>query len=257
MTLAAVLVTVSEQASAQALTNHQQSVVANLQNSSNTIKSQIQLGMVSAQGLANYANAAKIVDPEVYKASTITETQRSAYNTTLSTFKETSFYNAQQFFTDQANASKVQLQGAISELAAAAVDLQKTITVNQVVGGITDSPTAQAAQAVIANTGIGSQVTLQQAQSYNTSLASVSDYASKTGAFFAAANNQTITSTVDLTAQNYNKSLYTASAAYTYTNDNLTVSFDSQYSAGFGGFLQNSKVTAQQFFDQPQLYSNQ
>lgn len=207
--------------------------------------------------LSSVSMTGSIVDPTTYQAATISETQRSDYNAALSTFQTTSFYNAQQFLIDQANASKAQMQTAISQLSAAAVDLQKVITVNQVVASVSDSTTAKAAQTAIANTGIGSEVTTSQVAAYNTSLASVNDYATKTGAFFAAANNQSITSSIDLAASNYNKSLYTATAAYTFSNDAFVVAFQGGGAIGFQDFTNSNQVTAQQFFTQAQFYAPQ
>ena len=200
------------------------------------------------------ANNGQILDPTTHQAATISEAQRSGYNAALGTFSTTSFYNAQQFLIDQANASKAQMQTAITQLSAAAVDLQKVMTVNQVIASATDSPTAKAAQTAIANTGVGTEVTRDQVAAYNTSLASVNEYATKTGAFFAAANNQTITSNIDLAASNYNKTLYAATPAYAYNNDVFTVAFDGDGAVGFQGFMTSQQVSASSFFTGAQFY---
>ena len=248
---------VSAPASAQALSPAQQAAVSNLQSSSNALKSQIALGLRASGGFAAVANSNQIVDPTTWQQAAISDAQRTAYNSALSTFSTTSFYTAQQFLTDQANANKVLMQGAISSLSAAAVDLQKVATVNQMLATATDAPSAKATQAAIASAGLNTEVTSNQVAAYNTSLASVNEYATKTGAFFAAANNQTITSGIDLAASNYNKSLYTATPAYTYNSDSFIVAFEGGGAVGFQGFMTGQQVSAQAFFTGAQFYGAQ
>jgi hypothetical protein len=244
-------------ASAQNLTQPQQTVVTNLRSSSDAIKSQISYALSSTANFTSVATNGYIVDPNAYTSLTISNAQKDAYNAALGTFQSTSFYNAQQYLTDRANEQVSNLQGAIHDLAVAAVDLQSAATVNQIVSGITDSPTAQAAQTAIANSGLNTEITATQVSAFNNSIQMVNTYATQAGAFFASANNNVITSNIDLAASNYNKTLYTASAAYAYTNDQLTVNFDGTYSIGFSGFTTDKQIAAATFFTQPQIYGGQ
>jgi hypothetical protein len=244
-------------ASAQSLTQAQQTTVNNLQGASSAIKTQINLGLASTGNFTTAATNGYIVDPSAYKQLTISETQRQAYNQALGTFQSTSFYNAQQFLQDKAQEQVVNLQGAIHDLASAAVELQTATTVNQIVASVSGSPTAQAAQTVIANSGLNTEITAGQVASFNNSLQMVNTYATQAGAFFASAKNTTITSNIDLAASNYNKTLYTASANYTYGSDMLAVTFEQQYGIGFAGFTSDKQIAAAQFFTQPQLYGGQ
>lgn len=244
----------SAQASAQALTQNQQTTVSNLSTASNDIKSQIGLGLRSAANLSIASSNGYIVDPNAWQSAAITETQRTAYNTALSTFQSANFYTAQQFLQDQAASSRTQMQQAISDLSAAAVDLQKAVTVNQMVNAVTDSPSAKATQTAIATAGLNTEITQTQTAAFNTSLSMVNSYATQTAAFLSAAKNTTITSSIDLAASNYNKQLYGASATYAYANDALNVAFDQMSSISFTGMLSGQQLTAQQFFQQPQIY---
>jgi hypothetical protein len=149
------------------------------------------------------------------------------------------------------------MQTAIHDLATAAVDLQSAATVNQVVAAVSDSPTAQAAQTAIANSGLNTEITAGQVASFNNSLQMVNNYATQAGAFFASAKNQVITSNIDLAASNYNKSLYNAGTTYAYANDLLIVNFDQNYTIGFSGFTSAQQINAVAFFTQPQLYGGQ
>ena len=253
-TMAALSLIASGQASAQALTQSQQTAVSNLSTASGGIKSQISLGLGSAANLSIAANNGYIVDPSAWQAAAITEQQRTAYNAALSTFQSTSFYNAQQFLQDQAAASRTQMQQAISSLSSAAVDLQKAVVVNQMVSAVADAPTAKTTQSAIAAAGLNTEITSGQVSAFNSSLSMVNSYATQTAAFLSAAKNTSITSTIDLTAANYNKSIYGSSASYVYANDVLTVAFDQMSAVGFQGFLTPNQITATQFFTEPQLY---
>lgn len=247
----------SGRANAQSLTTSQQSVVNNLSASSYDLKSQITLGLRSSTNLGIASGNGYIVDPNAWTSAAITEQQRANYNLALSTFQTTSFYNAQQFFSDQAAANRAQMQQSIGQLATAAVDLQKVVQVNQLLQSVTDAPSAKATQTAIASSGLSTEVTGQQVAAFNTSLANVNDYASKAATFLSAANNVTITSTVDLAAANYNKTLYNASAAYSYSNDIFNVAFEGGGGVGFQGFFTDRQVSASQFFTQPQIYGGQ
>ena len=256
-TILVLCLTNTDSASAQNLTPTQQTIVTNLQTASNTLKTQITLGLQSTANFSTAAAGGYIVDPSAYQSLTISGTTLNNYNTSLSTFQNTSFYNAQQFLNDQATTQIANMQTAIQSLATAAVDLQSAATVNQIVSGVTDSPTAQAAQTAIANSGLNTGITTEKVDAFNNSLQMVNSYATQAGAFFASAKNQTITSNIDMAAANYNKTLYTATAAYTYGQDALQVNFDSTYSIGFGGFTTDRQIAASDFFTRPQLYGGQ
>jgi hypothetical protein len=239
------------------LTQTQQGVVTNLQSSSLGIKTSVNAALASTSNFSAAASNGYIVDPTAYTSLTITEAQRTAYNSALSTFQSTSFYNAQQYLNDQGAAKIASMQTAIHDLATAAVDLQSAATVNQVVAAVSDSPTAQAAQTAIANSGLNTEITAGQVASFNNSLQMVNNYATQAGAFFASAKNQVITSNIDLAASNYNKSLYNAGTTYAYANDLLIVNFDQNYTIGFSGFTSAQQINAVAFFTQPQLYGGQ
>lgn len=244
-------------ASAQGLTNSQQAAVSNLTNASGDIRWQISLGMKSAANLATAANNGYIVDPTAYTIATIKEAQRTAYNDALNTFQGTNFYTAQQFLQDQAMASRTQMQEAISSLSTAAVDLQKAVTVNQMVSAVSDAPTAKSTQSAIAAAGLNTEISTTQVSAFNNSLAMVNSYATQTAAFLSAAKNTTITGTIDLAASNYNKQLYNSSANYSYANDALIVALDQASAVGFQGLLGDRQVSTTQFYTQPAIYGGQ
>lgn len=244
----------SGQASAQQLSSAQLAAVNNLKAASGALAGRVQMGVVTANQMSHSAGSGAILDPGTYLAATITQQQVTSYNAALTTYKSTSFFDANQFLLSKAEASKSLMQGAIADLSAAAVDLQSAAAVSALVATVGDAPAGRAAQLAITSTGLDAQVTGQQVAAFNNSLQMVNAYATQTGAFFAAANKQSLTSSIDLTASNYNASLYTATAAYNYGADSLSVAFDAQLSASFSGLLKDQQVSVETFFSGPAFY---
>jgi hypothetical protein len=239
----------SAQASAQSLTTSQQTAVSNLQGTSLTIKSQVSLGLGISAGLATSANTGTIVDPTAYQAGQITEQQRLDYNASLSTFRTTDFYNAQQFFRDQAANSIVQMQQAITALSNSAVELQKAATVNQMVSGITDAAQAKQVQGVVNNSPtLSSEIGAATVGNYNSSLAQVNSYATQAASFFQAANNTQLTNTVDLTKTNYGKDLAYAGAYFAYGESRMLLGWADGFNFSVSPVLDEYKQSSADFY---------
>lgn len=242
----ALCLTVSGQANAQALTQSQQATVSDLQSASYAIRKQLALGTAFSAGFSASVASGTIVDPTAHTAATISEQQRTNYNNSLNTFQSTDFYTAKQFLLQQAAAATASMQTSISELSAATVDLQKAVTVNQMVAAIADAPTAKQTQSAIAATGLATEVTSTQVSAYNTSLANVNSYASQAATFFRAANNAQITGNIDNFKAAYNKDLSAAYAVSGYNNANpyVTVSWGDGYGIGQAGLGQYTQSSA-------------
>jgi hypothetical protein len=249
-TMAALCLIASGQASAQNLTTNQQSSVTNLINASSDIKKQVAIGTAFSAGFAAAAANGTIVDPSAYQYATISEQQRTAYNTSMSTFSATDFYTAKQFLQQQAAVATANMQDSISSLASAAVDLQKAATVNQMMSAITDAPTAKSTQTAIATAGLNTEVTTQQVSAYNTSLASVNSYASQAATFFRAANNTNITGSIDTFKATYNKDLSQAYAVAGYNSANpyVTVGWQDGLSIGQAGMMTQYTQSSEAFY---------
>jgi hypothetical protein len=200
-------------------------VVTNLTNASGEIKGQLALGARYSTALSSAATGGTIVDPTAYQTATISEAQRSTYNTAARAFNTTSFNGSRQFFETQASNNLASMRNSISDLAAATVDLQKVVTVNQMVSGISDVPTARATQTAILNAGLSTDVTAQQVSAYNTSLANVNSYASQAALFMRAAQNVTLTQNVDNFVNTYSKDLNYVTTTAAYANTAITLAW--------------------------------
>ena len=212
-------------ASAQTLLPNQRQVVNNLIGASGAIKGQLALGARYSVGLSTAATDGTIVDPTAYQAATISESQRTTYNAAATTFNTTNFNGSRQYFETQASNNLASMRTSISELAAATVDLQKVVTVNQMVSTITDVPTAKVTQTAILNAGLGTEVTAQQVAAYNASLANVNSYASQAALFMRAAQNQTLTQNVDNFVNTYAKDLNYVQTTAAYANTAITLAW--------------------------------
>lgn len=249
-TMAALCLIASGQASAQSLTTSQQTAVTNLYDASRAIKNQVGIGMAFSAGFSAAAANGTIVDPHAYQTATISEQQRTGYNTSISAFNSTDFYTAKQFLQQQAAVATTNMQASIASLASAAVELQKVATVNQMVSSITDAPTAKSTQNAIAAAGVNTEVTTQQVSAYNTSLANVNSYASQAATFFRAANNTNITGNIDNFKATYNKDLSQAYAVAGYNSANpyVTVGWQNGWSIGQAGMLTQYTQSSAAFY---------
>jgi hypothetical protein len=212
-------------ASAQTLLTSQRQVINNLTSASDTIKGQLALGARYSTGLSTAATTGTIVDPTAYQTATISEGQRNTYNSAARAFNTTSFNGSRQYFETQASNNLANMRTSISDLAAATVDLQKVVAVNQMVSAITDVPTAKTAQTAILNAGLSSDVTSAQVAAYNTSLANVNSYASQAALFMRAAQNVTLTSNVDNFVNTYAKDLNYVTTTAAYANTAITLAW--------------------------------
>lgn len=247
-TLALCLIAIAP-ASAQALNQSQRLVVNNLDAASSAIKGQVALGARYAAGFSAAASSGTIVDPTAYQVATISEAQRTSYNSSMTAFTNTNYSMASQFFLTNAKNNVAAMQASISDLATASVDLQKAATVNQMLSTITDAPTARATQTAIVNAGLSTEITGQQVAAYNTSLANVNSYASQAAAFFKAADNVSLTTNVDNFAKQYSKDLAYASAGFNYATGTLLVAFGDGLALSQSGALNEYKRSSEGFYN--------
>jgi hypothetical protein len=222
---AALFLTAIAPASAQTLLPNQRQVVNNLSSASDTIKGQLSLGARYSTSLSTAASTGTIVDPTAWQTAAISEGQRTTYNTAARAFNTTNFNGSRQYFETQASNNLASMRTSISDLAAATVDLQKVVTVNQMVNSITDVPTARATQTAILNAGLSTDVTTQQVSAYNTSLANVNSYASQAALFMRAAQNVTLTTNVDNFVNTYAKDLNYVTTTAAYSNTAITLAW--------------------------------
>lgn len=165
------------------------------------------------------------MDPNAWQTAAISEGQRSTYNSAVRAFDTANFNGSRQYFETQASNNLANMRNSISDLAAATADLQKVVTVNQMMASITDVPTAKATQTAILNAGLGTDVTTSQVAAYNTSLANVNSYASQAALFMRAAQNTTLTANVDNFVNTYAKDLNYVQTTAAYANTAITMAW--------------------------------
>jgi hypothetical protein len=225
LTILALCLTAFAPASAQTLLPNQRQVVNNLATASDTIKGQLALGARYSTALSTAASAGTIVEPTAYQTATISESQRTTYNSAALAFNSANFNGSRQYFETQASNNLASMRNSISDLAAATADLQKVVTVNQMLASITDVPTAKVTQTAILNAGLTSEVTTGQVAAYNVSLANVNSYASQAALFMRAAQNVTLTQNVDNFVNTYAKDLNYVQTTAAYANTAITLAW--------------------------------
>jgi hypothetical protein len=235
-------------ASAQTLLPNQRQVVNNLSSASDIIKGQLSLGARYSTALSAAATNGTIVDPTAYQTATISEGQRTKYNSAALAFNTANFNGSRQYFETQASNNLANMRTSISDLAAATADLQKVITVNQMLASITDVPTAKATQTAILNANLSTDVTSSQMAAYNTSLANVNSYASQAALFMKAAQNTTLTANVDNFVNTYAKDLNYVTTTAAYANTAITLAWQDGMQITQEGMLNQFTQGANAFY---------
>lgn len=238
--------TASDRASAQVLTPSQRAALSNLYGASGTIKEQVALGLRYSGTLGVAATEGTIVDPAAHRRALITEQQRTDYNQSLGTYRGTDFYTSSQFFQQKGDEARASMRTAISDLAAAAVDLQKAAVLNQQLQGAADAPTAKAVQGAILSSGLGAEISSRQMDAYNQSLANVNSYATQAAAFMRAADSKVITQNLDAFKAQYSLNITYATATFDYATGTVGASWEG-FSLGQSGALDQFKMSSDAF----------
>lgn len=248
MTMAVLFLTASGQANGQTLIPSQQQVVTNLIAASGSIKGKLTLGAAYSTAFSSSASNGTIVDPTAYQAATVSEGQRNTYNAAVQTFNTTGFNGSRQYFEGKASDNIALMQQSIAQLASAAADLQKVVTVNQMVFAINNVPTARATQTAILNAGLGTEITGQQVAAYNASLANVNSYASQAALFMRAAQNVTLTTNVDRFVDAYAKDLNYATTTAAYADTAITLAWSDGLQITQAGMLNQYQQSSNSFY---------
>ena len=135
------------------------------------------------------------------------------------------------------------LSASVDNLVDATLVLATASTVAQMAEAADTVPEQQALQTMLENSP---EMAISDAEQddYNSALSAVQEYAREAGAFLAAANNTTLTSSVDAYAATANVNLYGGYAAYSATADIINIGAGNAFGLGFQGFLASNGVSA-------------
>jgi hypothetical protein len=194
-------------------------------------------------GATQAAANGDILNTGVMQTAAINDTMQNNYNNAIQAVIDANYYGAHELLLDKHDQAMQNLSASVDSLVDATLVLATAAAVADMAASADTVPEQQAMQAMLENTP-SMTITDTEQGNYNNALASVQQYAREAGAFLAAANNTTLTSTVDAYAANANVNLYGGYAAYSATADIVNIGAGNVFGLGFQGFLAGNGVSA-------------
>lgn len=234
------LVFLSASAATQALADQ---TMPNLNQAAQTILGQISASQILMAGATQAAVSGDILNPGVMQTAGITDQMQDTYNGAIQSVIDANYYGAHELLMDQHDQAMQNLSASVDNLVDATLVLMTASAVADMAASADTVPEQQALQTMLENSP---EMTITDAEQgdYNNALTAVQEYAREAGAFLAAANNTTLTSSVDAYAASANVNLYGGYAAYSATADILNIGASNTFGLGFQGFLANNGVSA-------------
>lgn len=215
----------------------------NLNQAAETILGQISASQILMAGATQAAATGDVLNPGVMQTAAISDQMQADYNNAIQSVIDANYYGARELLLDQHDQAMQNLSASVDDLVDATLVLATASTVAQMAEAADTVPEQQALQTMLENSP---EMAISDAEQddYNSALSAVQEYAREAGAFLAAANNTTLTSTVDAYAATANVNLYGGYAAYSATADIINIGAGNAFGLGFQGFLASSGVSA-------------
>ena len=222
--------------------------ITNLNQSAQAILGQISASQILMAGATQAAANGDILNTGVMQTAAISDTMQNNYNNAIQAVIDANYYGARELLLDKHDQAMQSLGHSVDQLVDATLVLATASTVAQMAATADTVPEQQALQTMLENSP-SMAITDTEQGNYNSALASVQQYAREAGAFLAAANNTTLTSTVDAYAATANVNLYGGYAAYSATADIINIGAGNAFGLGFQGFLASNGVSAADIYN--------
>lgn len=239
-----VLVFLSGFAAAQAMADQ---TITNLGQSAQIILDQISASQILTAGANQAAASGDVLNPGVMQTASITDTMQDQYNDAIQAVIDANYYSAQDLLMYEHDQAMLNLDASVDSLVDATLVLMTASAVADMAASADTVPEQQALQTMLENSP-GMSITDVEQGNYNSALASVQEYAREAGAFLAAANNTTLTASIDSYAANANVSLYGGNVAYSATTDILNISAGNTFGLGFMGYMNGQGVSVSDIY---------
>lgn len=231
-----VLVTVSGQANAQTGEEKLQDLVDSINVIDNRLSLSIQLGI----GATGYAAAGGVIVDGAMDDGYISSSMLTAYLDAVDSVMEHDYATAntaEQLFVQEHVAAMNSLALAVDTLVDATNVLMTATSVAEVAVQADTAPEQVALQGMLATDEYS--IDVAEVDTYNQALDSVEGYAQQAGAFMAAANNESLTASIDTYASQNNIVIGNYSAlTYTQSIDEFVITWDNYGNAtGWNGYL--------------------
>ena len=243
LTTGLVSVICSGQASAQTGQDKINALIASLSN----IQDRIDNGSVLTVGAVGYADIGGVIVDDALNDGIITLEELNAYLTAKAAVLAHDYeiaQTAEQLFMQEYSGAMHNLNLAIDTLTAATTDIVMATSVMEAAAVADTSPEQTALQDMLQTDEYS--IDASEVDAYNDALVAVENYAQQAGAFMAAANNDSLTASIDTyaSAGNFVIGNYTA-ITYTQSIDEFVITWaDDGFASGWQGYLTNQMKDA-------------
>ena len=242
-----VLVTVSGQANAQTGEQKLQALVDSIDVIDNRLQLSIQLGV----GATGYAAVGGVIEDGALDDGHISSALLEAYLDAVDQVMQHDYATAQtaeQLFIQEHVAAMNSLSLAVDTLVDATGVLMSATSVAEIAMEADTAPEQVALQEMLATDQYS--IDADEVNTYNQAIDSVEGYAQQAGAFMAAANNESLTASIDSYASQNNIVIGNYSAlTYTQSIDEFVITWDNYGNAtGWNGYLTDDMKDAEDVY---------
>lgn len=223
---------------------HAETEIDRLVAASKIIADKIQQGRNAAGGLAYYAVEGKVAPDGTVLPAFITPADVQAYNDSVDDVSLRIYYNTQMMLENQYEETMVKLETAIDTFVDATAVIAVAVEVADKAEATDQNSVAEQEQ--LQDFIQQNDVTLDQqdVNVYNDSLGDIEDLAQDAAAFLAASRIETITSSVDDDAQQFNINMSDANATYDSANEAIKFAWSTtSFTHTFIGFFSYNNAT--------------
>ena len=244
--------------SASGVHAQQTTEVGDLQDAATVIQKQVELAALMAYAATDLAGQGKILANNSLDEAIITNGMLENYQASVDLVMAMDFSEAEtasELFDAEYASAMLELGMSVDELAEASAAIMSVSIVAEMAATADTRPEGVALQEVLANTS----VTQDQIDSYNNALGAVSGMAQVSGAFFAASQNEALTSSIDAYVASNNITIgeYTSVDFVFDTNEYIITWGDQGEGTGWTQYTSDGNTTAEELYDHAQgLYGS-
>ena len=203
---------------------------------------------LEVQGLQE---AASIIEQQVSLAAVLA--YAASYQTSVDLVLAMDFSAAEtasELFSAEYESAMLELGMSVDELSEASAALMSTSVIAEMAATADTRPEGLALQEVLSNI----EITQEDVDTYNQALSAVSGMAQLSGAFFAASQNEALTSSIDTYANTNNISIgeYTSVSFEFDTNEYIITWGEQGEGTGWSQYTSSNNMSADELYDHAQ-----
>jgi len=227
--------------------------VQGLQEAAAIIEQQVSLAAVLAYAATDLASQGQIVANESLSEAIVTNEMLLNYQTSVDLVLAMDFSEAEtasELFSAEYESAMLELGMSVDELSEASAALMSTSVIAEMAATADTRPEGLALQEVLSNI----EITQEDVDTYNQALSAVSGMAQLSGAFFAASQNEALTSSIDTYANTNNISIgeYTSVSFEFDTNEYIITWGEQGEGTGWSQYTSSNNMSADELYDHAQ-----